>query len=286
MSSLRNQSRSEIEYLSRSEAKSVYCGNGTALCRVLGAYLMYVDTTDWSVSPRLMLDGYWEPWTTSALSRLVRRNMSCVNIGANVGYFTLFLADLVGSNGKVHSFEPNPRALELLQANVEINGMGAVEVHASAVSDHNGSSTLLVSDQCIGGGYVGTIDDFTSDGAVKHRNDLKSVQVPVVTLDDALPAGSRVDLLLIDAEGSEEKIWRGMQRVRSDNPGMVTILEYEYRRYHDPLGLIRMWNDACGSNGLETIDFQGDIVKADMEALSRGHTAVPGSTDCMLVIRA
>jgi FkbM family methyltransferase len=285
MSKFKLQTRGEIEFTSQSEAKSVYCGDHTALCRVLGAYLMYVDTVDRSVSPRLMLDGFWEPWTTAALAQLVKPGMSCVNIGANVGYFTLLLADLAGPQGHVVAFEPNPRAFELLSANIEINGMYHTMPMKLAISDGPGKVQLCAADTCIGGGYIQGVADFTSDGAKAHEPDQSIIEVQADSLNASIVAGQRVDLALIDAEGSEEKIWAGMERVRRDNPEMTVVLEYEYRRYTDPMGFLSELARACGPKGLRTIDADGNIVKAYLAELAVGRTGVPDASDAMLVIR-
>jgi FkbM family methyltransferase len=285
MSKFKLKSRGEIEFSSQAEAKAVYCGDHTALCRVLASYLMYVDTVDRSVSPRLMLDGFWEPWTTSALTQLVKPGMVCVNIGANVGYFTLLLADLVGPKGQVIAFEPNPRAFELLRANLEINGMTHAKAKKLAVSDGPGRAQLCAAPTCIGGGYIGGVADFTSDGAKLHEPDQDVVDVSCDSLDALLNRGQRVDLVLIDAEGSEEKIWAGMERVRADNPGLVTVMEVEYRRYKDPMGFLSDLARACGPKGLMLIDAEGDTVKAVLTDLAEGRTGVPDASDAMLVIR-
>ncbi len=287
MSMFQAKCRHEVEYEARSGVQSVYCGNSTALCRVLGQYLMYVDTVDRSVSPRLLLDGYWEPWTTVALCKLIEPGMRCINVGANFGYFALLLADLVGPTGRVNAFEPNTRAFELLMASVEVNGFAhRVICEKLAVSDWTGSAELHVADQCIGGGFVGTQQGTTSDGAVLHRRELRTVDVKAVRLDDVVGAGQRVDLVIMDVEGSEQQVWRGMQCVRRDNPGVVVIMEYLYVRYTDPIGFLKELASACGAHGLECIDSQGAIVQADLQQLARGETGVPGATDVLVVIRS
>jgi FkbM family methyltransferase len=286
MSMFQAQSRHEVEYQSRAGVQNAYCGRNTALCRVLGTYLMYVDTVDRSVSPRMLLDGYWEPWTTVALCKLVEPGMRCINVGANFGYFVLLLADLVGPTGRVNAFEPNPRAFELLRASVEVNGFAhRVTCEQLAVSDRTGRTQLHVADHCVGGGFVGDRERPTSDGAVLHRRELRTVDVEAVRLDDVVGAGQRVDLVIMDVEGSEAEVWSGMQRVRQDNPGIVVIMEYLYTRYAAPMAFLKELSEACGSRGLEAIDDQGQIVPANLAALARGETGVPNATDALVVVR-
>ncbi len=84
----------------RALCESAYLGDETALCRVLGRYKMFVDTSDNSLSPHLMLDGYWEMWLTEALARAIRPGMTVVDVGANLGYFT---PDNGGSGGRART---------------------------------------------------------------------------------------------------------------------------------------------------------------------------------------
>ena len=102
-------SRSEIETEARAGIYSAYCGDHTALCRVLGKYLMYVDTRDTSFAPHMLMSGWWESWITKAISEHVQPGMVCADVGACIGYYTLVMADRVGPEGHVYCFEPNAR---------------------------------------------------------------------------------------------------------------------------------------------------------------------------------
>jgi hypothetical protein len=108
----------------------------TALCRVLGRHKMYVDLRDTGFAPHLMFEGYWEYWITEFIWRNAKPGQVALDVGANHGYYTLLLADLVGPNGKVHAFEPNPRLAELLGQNIALNGYWHVaDARAAAVGD-------------------------------------------------------------------------------------------------------------------------------------------------------
>jgi hypothetical protein len=92
------------------------------LCKVLGKYLMWVDALDQGLSPHLIFQGFWEMWITAAMARFVRRGTTVVDVGANVGYYTLLLADAVGPQGRVVAFEPNPPIAEKLRMTDANNG--------------------------------------------------------------------------------------------------------------------------------------------------------------------
>ena len=65
---------------------------------------MYLDSCDKAVAACLLRCGSWEKFETSLFKRLIKRGMIVVDIGANVGYYTLIAADLVGKGGKVFAF--------------------------------------------------------------------------------------------------------------------------------------------------------------------------------------
>src|SRR5918912_920802 len=89
----------------------------TALCRVLGRYKMYVDLRDTGFVPHLMFEGYWEYWITDFMWRNLGPGQVALDVGANHGYYTVLMSDLVGAQGMVRAFEPNPRLVELLGLN-------------------------------------------------------------------------------------------------------------------------------------------------------------------------
>ncbi len=82
---------------------AVYLGENLALTRVLDRFKMYVDARDISLAPHLLLDGYWELWNTKVFRQLLRPGMHVVDVGANVGYYTLLAAAGVGPRGRVHA---------------------------------------------------------------------------------------------------------------------------------------------------------------------------------------
>ncbi|MFC7542969.1 FkbM family methyltransferase [Siccirubricoccus deserti] len=129
-----------MEAAIRARCQSVAVDPQTILCRILGRYKFFVDCRDQGLAPHLMLDGYWEYWVSDFIWRNVKPGETVADIGANLGYYTVLLADLVGPGGRVMAFEPNPRLFDLLQRNVAINGFSRwANCHAKAVAAKSGS---------------------------------------------------------------------------------------------------------------------------------------------------
>lgn len=220
--------RSENEAAIRALCFNAYLGGGRALARVLGRYKMFVDTGDVGHSTHLLLDGYWEMWTTMALAAAVRPGMTCVDIGANLGYFSLLMADLVGPGGFVHAFEPNPPIAARLRDTLAVNGFGARAcVHQVALGDREGAAMGLV------------VPEHEPQNAHVVAG-LGRGRMPLITRRlDGYPELAKIDLIKIDAETSEEAIWRGMSGVLETSWPMTIFLEFTAARFADPDAFLR-----------------------------------------------
>jgi FkbM family methyltransferase len=193
------------------------------LVRTVRGHKMLLDSRDIGITPHLALDGWWEPSITAVFQQIIKPGMTVIEVGANVGYYTLLACDAIGSNGRLFAFEANPTVADLLVQNIELNGfLGRCQVIKKAVyststnlefrccEEHNGSSGLWLSEDPMGGLYAGTT---------------KKITVSAIALDDFFPPGTCVDLIKIDAEGAEPHILRGAKRLLSENPEVKIILE-------------------------------------------------------------
>jgi FkbM family methyltransferase len=226
---LQRHSRDKSQALVRSLCDNAYLGDATALCRVLGRYKMFVDTTDVGLSPHLLLDGYWEMWLTEALVDVLRPGMVAVDVGANLGYFTLLMADLVGPAGAAHAFEPNPSIAARLSKSIDVNGFQAwTSIHPDPLGAENGRCVALTVPQGEPKN-AHIIADVEADGVIPLRT----------RRFDSYPELLHVDVIKIDAEGAELDIWRGMSGLFEQTRRPLTIfLEFAAARYADPAGFL------------------------------------------------
>src|ERR1039458_10694426 len=84
--------------------------------------------------------GSYEAAKERKMIELVRPGMVCWDVGANVGFYTLLLAELVGAGGRVFAFEPVPRNVELLRRHVEMNRYLHVRIFSCALGDFDGET--------------------------------------------------------------------------------------------------------------------------------------------------
>lgn len=195
------------------------------LCRILGRYKLYADPSDRSISPHLIMEGYWEPRTTETLVDLLRHGMTAIDVGANLGYFTLLMSALCGTRGRVLAFEPNPRTAERLQASLQLNGMqNRVDFHQQVLGATDGAEVnLLLSEHHPGGTQITAL---TPDDGPRF---LKAFTGRL----DGVPGALDATLVKIDAEGAEEAIWQGMTAMIAGDRLRYVVIEFSPASYQD-----------------------------------------------------
>jgi FkbM family methyltransferase len=220
--------RGRLQTEIRQATQTVYIGGGICLCRVLGRYKMYVEARDVGVSSHLMLDGYWEMWVTEVLVSRLRRGMIAIDVGANLGYFSMIMADMVGQTGKVHAFEPNPPIAELLRKSAHVNAFRErIDIHPEPLGEVDGARVRLdVPTDYPGGATINPAEGEDGDGTMTLRRL------------DSYPELLDADVIKIDAEGAEQSIWRGMSGIFSRGRPMVVLLEFVRSRYDDPASFL------------------------------------------------
>lgn len=207
-----------------------------ALCRVLDSFKMYVDTRDQGITPHLMLDGFWESWVTVAMLRLLQPGMRVVNVGANVGYFTMLFCDAVGPSGRVLAVEPQEDIYALLLRNIDVNGFGdRAKAFCGAAGSRPGYAEVLLDDVR----FKNATMEYVDLGTVPKSSDYLVPSLPLDAIcahewgTEELP-----DIVFVDAEGTEPEVFAGMSRTKK-KPGSKLVLEFSAPRYRDALGFAR-----------------------------------------------
>ena len=186
---------------------------------------MYVDADDVSITPHLILDGVWEEWTEATLRRTVLPGMHVLEIGANVGYFTLTMAQRAGADGFVHAFECDPDLAQIAEDNAEMNGFSKrVTIDRRAVGEHAGSATFQRARRHRGGG---TLVAGLQQIPELRTSEREALEVEVITVDAIVASKRPPDFVKIDAEGAEMWILRGGQSLFARN-GLPLIVLMEF----------------------------------------------------------
>jgi FkbM family methyltransferase len=152
------------------------------------------------------------------IERMVEEGDTCVDVGANIGFFTVVLAEACGASGRVVAYEPEPANFAALAANADrarTRGR-TVETMRAAVSDSAGVLTLVR-------GAESTLHQTVAGPAPDGEGEA----VPCVRLDDDLPARGvhgPIKLMKVDVEGHEVEVVRGAERtIRSGRLSAMVV---------------------------------------------------------------
>ncbi|HQS99325.1 MAG: hypothetical protein B7Y26_00025 [Hydrogenophilales bacterium 16-64-46] len=170
--------------------------------RVLDQYLMWVDLHDRYVSHGCLNDD-WEPDETAFFISRLHAGDTVLDIGANIGWFSLVAARHIGPTGTIHAFEPRPVTYSMLAQTVAQNGLRAfVHLWEYALSDE--TSELMIN---WGANTDNPGGSFVTKGAPGQAG-LESARVRAVRLDELLPDVAP-DVIKIDVEGAEPLVFAG-----------------------------------------------------------------------------
>jgi FkbM family methyltransferase len=174
------------------------------------------------ITPLLHESGTWEPEETAFMRSVLRQGMRVIDVGAHVGYHTVWAAKAVGPEGRVISFEATPSNYSLLCANILRNGLFNALPFNVALGRETGTVDLTISPDNTGGNRAYRLHYVEPD-----------FQIPCIALDDVLPDKAEIDLVKVDIEGMDHEAISGMstmlQRCRpwvitEFNPAMIAYL--------------------------------------------------------------
>ncbi len=177
---------------------------------------IYLNPDDLSpVSVSIGTTGWFNLALTSLLLSLTKPKMRVIDVGANIGYYTLLFARLVGPSGTVISFEPEPLNCSYLRRSVELNSFRNVVIEEMALSDKDGKTTL----------HLSAPSEPQAHSTYFERPG-PSLTVPCTSLDNVFDSmrQARINILKIHTSGSEGTILRGgLHMVEKSKPLIITV---------------------------------------------------------------
>ena len=203
-----------IEHQLAPTAFSVQLAAEDAVRCTVGQVELLCDAADAAVTPGLR-SGAYEPHLTAVFERHCRPGMTVVDVGANLGYFSLLASRLVGPAGRVVALEPNSENCRLLLSSLRLNGTSNVELLPVAADEGSGWAYYST--------HVGSNGGLVDDGDLLSRF---GAVVPTFRLDDLVDG--KVDFLKMDVEGAEGRVVQGATRIiEKDRPIVTTELKEE-----------------------------------------------------------
>jgi FkbM family methyltransferase len=209
-----------VALLGRRAPPNAYLGDHTTLTMLERRLMIFLDTRGADLVPHLLMEGRWERASTAIFQRLVRPGDTVLDVGANVGVYTLLAAEAVGNKGRVFGFEPNNRYATLASRSIAINALeGRAQICNAAVGEAAGESELVFAWSWGGGGRLA---DGTAVDASYERQPCQVLALDEVFADPAF----RADVVKIDIEGGEGRALRGMWQLLERSPEVRLLFEF------------------------------------------------------------
>jgi len=144
--------------------------------------------------------------------KIIKPGMRVLDLGANIGFYTILFSKLVGENGKVFAFEPDVKNYEYLEKNT--NKLYNVIIEKKAVSDKTGKINFFVSKDL-------NVDHQSYDSGEGRE----SKEAEAVALDDYFADNTKIDFIKIDIQGYELTALKGMGKIMQQHGKMIVFGE-------------------------------------------------------------
>ena len=180
-------------------------------------YLMELDISRWSERAAFFLGRWYDLKTQLLVERVLSKNDLVVDVGGNIGMFSLAARRTVGEGGRVMAFEPNPIPRAKLERHVALNGFANIEVHPFGLFDRAGAASLSFPNINTGEGSLSELaypPDQTQTIDVETR------------IGDEVLNGASPRLVKIDVEGAEIGVLRGLEKT-IDAAKPLIVAEFE-----------------------------------------------------------
>lgn len=177
------------------------------------------------ISGNIAFNGFYELALSRSIVQLARTGGVLVDVGANMGYFSLLWAG-VNPSGRVISFEAAPRNIPLIENNIFRNRLSdRITLVPKAAGRHSGTAVF----------DVGPVEQ-TGWGGMAKEASFNTIDVPMVRLDQELP-GATIDVLKIDVEGADTWVLSGCEALLK-NKRIGTIFFEQNQERMNQLGIV------------------------------------------------
>jgi len=203
--------------------------------RPINDFRLVLDGDDPGVSRQLIHHGRREAEQKFIIEQVLQPGMTALDIGANIGYFTVMMARIVGSTGRVFAVEPHPGNFELLRTNVARNGFADwTELQEVAIARTSGRQPLLISPHSNWHSLFRPAMNACLSWHEKYRHRVVgSVEVETSTLADYLNGKRPIDFLHMDIEGYEVEILRSLAAQATEGNARLHVLFETHPEFYD-----------------------------------------------------
>tara|TARA_Y100000741_G_scaffold363815_1_gene352971 strand:+ start:3993 stop:4883 length:891 start_codon:yes stop_codon:yes gene_type:complete len=198
---------------------------------------MKLNVNDPGISKELLLYGFHEERTTNIVKKIIKPGMNLIELGANVGYYTLLESRLLNGKGKIFAIEPVPENFTSLNDNIKLNDHKNIETFNLAISDKKGEFDFFLTNESNWGSMVDPSSDKISKTMsdklkIRHNNKIK---VKAISIDDFVKENNikEVNFIRMDIEGYEIEAIKGMKNTLKSNGNISLLIEIHNKIFSD-----------------------------------------------------
>lgn len=226
-------------------AKNHCYGSNIVMRNVFSGDKILLDTNEISISGKEVVDkGYIDAQISNIMYSLLKPGDKVIDAGAGFGYYTLYLARIVGDEGKVYSFEARKHIFELLDSSIRINRFTNVQTFNKVLFAENTKLLLNMQDHQKRSNF-GVANIILEQENIYTNYDSNEV-VESITLDSALDGVTNISMLHINAHGNELSIILGAQKLIAASPKIKIITswsKYQMAKYVNIQNVVRQLLD-------------------------------------------
>lgn len=172
------------------------------------------------INHHVLSDKQWEPHVQNVLSQILKPKDKVLVLGGHIGIHATLISKLIGKDGKVFIFEPNPKILKFLRTNLFLNNAENVTLYPKAAFSSNTNVAFIAKAL----GNVGGAHIITSEED-KNENLEQLITVEAVSI-DSINEIRTIDVLQMDIEGAEENAVYGAQKLIDRSPNLIVFQEW------------------------------------------------------------
>lgn len=183
---------------------------------------MHLDPTD---ALGLRTNKVFEKFETELVKKEIKNGDIVLDIGANIGYFSLIFSQIVGASGRVIAFEPDPNNFALLRKNVEINNLKNLTLIQKAVSNVSKPISFYLCDY-----------NHAQHRIYPSSRCNETITVESTTIDEYISGKefyNKINFVKMDVEGAEYDVLEGMEKTLKSNPTLKILCEFSPKQIRE-----------------------------------------------------
>ena len=199
--------------------------NWSSIIKEVNGSKMVLNLRDRGINRELLLNGTREEVETAEFSNQLDRineeyeSISVLDIGANIGYYVLLEAAILGNEHKIYAFEPHPQNVSQLRESISLNGFNEfVEVEQCAIGSENGTAELAVST------YSNTHQISNDKARTSSTIDVEVKSIDSIVSERDLRASNCL-VFRVDVEGFEYEVFKGMKEQLAYDIDILLFIE-------------------------------------------------------------